>query len=101
VRYEPSDEHKNPWQSGRKGSPRPRDLDETARDALLAESVLHSGKRYATDETRAYEAQAHQAGAWHGYPVGWKEVPESLRRAWVDQGRVQRAAIKKHWERSS
>ncbi|GAB4206849.1 MAG: hypothetical protein OHK0013_23890 [Sandaracinaceae bacterium] len=100
MRYEPSRKHKEPWQPGRKGSLCPPELDEAARDALLAQSVAHGDKRYATDGTGAFEAQEHAPGAWHGYPVGWKEVPEPVRRAWVDEGRVRRQAIRRYWESS-
>jgi len=100
MQYEPNPKHKEPWQHGRKGSLCPPDLDALARDALLEGSVQHGSKRYATDGERAFEAQEHQPGAWHGYPVGWKEVPESLRRVWRDEGRVKRQAIRRHWDRS-
>lgn len=101
MRYEPNPKHKEPWQHGRKGSLCPPDLEEAERDALLAGSVKHGDKRYATDGERAFEAQEHVAGVWHGYPVGWKEVPEALRRTWLDERRVKRQAIRRHWEHSS
>lgn len=71
MRYEPSPKHKEPWQPGRKGSMCPRELDEAGRNALLERSVEHGDKRYATDGRRAFEAQQHGDGVWHGYPVGW------------------------------
>ena len=54
-------------------------------------------KRYATHEGRAYCAQEHGADVWHGYPVGWVDVPESLRRTWLKQRRLKRRDVKKHW----
>ena len=101
MRYEPNPKHKEPWQPGRKGSLCPSDLDETGRDQLLADSVRHGDKRFATDGERAFEAQEHTAGTWHGYPVGWKEVPENLRRVWVTEGRVKKRSIRRFWEASS
>mgnify|MGYP001573316294 CR=1 FL=1 len=101
MRYEANPKHKEPWQQGRKGSLCPKDLEGSDRDRLLLGSVEHGDKRFATDGARAFEAQEHTPGCWHGYPVGWKEVPETIRRRWVDEGCVKKQAIKRHWERSS
>lgn len=93
MRYEASDKHKHPWQRGRKGSLCPKDADGAT---LLAESVSGSGrKRYATDGERAYAAAQHRPGLWHGWPVGWKEVPPPIVREWLNEGRVRQRAVKK------
>jgi hypothetical protein len=98
VLYQANPKHKDPWQAGRKGSLCPRDLDETQRQRLLDESVTQGDKRYATDGTRAFEAQEHEPGKWHGYPVGWKEVPEGIRRTWIEEGTVKRRDLRTFWE---
>ena len=36
--------------------------------------------------------------AWHGYPVGWKEVPENLRRKWRKANLLRKKDIKDHWD---
>ena len=51
-------------------------------------------KRY----VEAYRAQQHGTDVWHGYPVGWVEVPEKLRTKWLAEGRVQRRNIREHWD---
>ena len=97
VRYEGIAKHKQPWQCGRRGSLCPAAIDlETAR-RLLSNSEAVGAKRYAVHEGRAYCAREHGADAWHGYPVGWREVPENLRRAWRKEGRLRRRDVKKHW----
>jgi hypothetical protein len=69
------------------------------RDILLEGSVQdEDGKRYATDGERAYCAQGHAPGRVHGYPVGWKEVPERVRRGWLGEGMVKRRSIQRNWE---
>jgi hypothetical protein len=103
VQYEPNPNHKAPWQAGRKGSLCPRDLAEDARDRLLAASQVDptGGKgRYATDGRRAFCAYPHDGDKWHGFPVGWKEVPEALRREWKGAGLVKQTDIRRFWESS-
>jgi hypothetical protein len=96
--YEPNPKHKEPWQIGRKGSLCPRSMTEPERDRLVTESVLEGGKRYATDGSHAYCAQEHAPGRLHGYPVGWKEVPERVRRAWLLEGKIDRRTVRQFWE---
>ncbi len=97
MQYEPNPKHKEPWQRGRRGSLCPA-FEAKALAKLLRESVLDGTKRYACHEGRAYCAQEHAAGRWHGYPVGWKEVPPGLRGRWRKEGLVQRRDVKTHWE---
>ena len=99
MRYERNYKHKQPWQRGRRGSLCPADMDLATAGKLLQDSETVDGKRYAVHEGRAYCAQEHGADVWHGYPVGWAEVPESLRRPSIGQGRLRRQDVRKHWKR--
>lgn len=90
--YEANPKHKPLPTPGRHGSICPPS---TNGPALLAESDLHGKKRYATDGERAYCAQQHQTGRWHGYPVDWEEVPPSLVSQWVTQDRIDRRIIRR------
>lgn len=67
-------------------------------EELLTGSELFDGKRYAVYEGRAYCAQEHGADVWHGYPVGWSEVPRRLRTRWKSQDLVRRRDIKRNWD---
>ena len=98
MRYEGSSKHRDPWQPGRRGSLCPKDLDQAIVQQLLEASELVGNKRYAVYEGRAYCAQQHRADTWHGYPVGWGAVPETLRRNWRREGRLRRRDIKDHWD---
>lgn len=101
MKYEPNRKHKEPWQPGRKGSLCPSHISEEDRDRLLAESEedpTGAGKRFATDGSRAYCAQEHRPGVYHGYPVGWREVPEKLRRQWLAAGKVKKREIALFWK---
>src|SRR5262245_3249369 len=103
MTYEPNDKHKKPWQPGRKGSLCPSDISPDTRSALLADSEPDpdgGSKRYATDGSRAFCAQPHRPDVFHGYPVGWKEVPEEIRNNWVRADRVKRRTIARYWDRS-
>ena len=98
MRYESNPKHKQPWQRGCSGSLCPETVDLKTARRLLSDSEPVDGKRYAVHEGRAYCAQKHGADTWHGYPVGWREVPESLRRTWLGQGRLRRRDVRKHWD---
>ncbi|GEM_PF-2431484 len=97
-RYEGSDKHKDPWQPGRKGSLCPREIDEQAAARMLMDSEVSGKKRFATDGVRAFCGSEHRAGRWHGWPVGWKEVPPSIRIAWVKADRVKRRDVNRYWD---
>ena len=60
-------------------------------------SVLVGKKRWATDGERAFSGKQDGHGKWHGYPVGWLEVPTAIRNEWQDAGRVKRRSITQHW----
>ena len=65
---------------------------------LLDGSELVEFKRYAVCDGKAYCAQEHRPGRWHGYPVGWKEGPPRLRIRWRRQRRVSNRDIKQNWD---
>ena len=88
--------HKRPWQCGRRGSLCPTELCRTTAQALLLDSVQVGKKRYAVHEGKAYCAQQHRKDLWHGYPVGWDEVPKTLRDQWILQNRLTKREVKKH-----
>ena len=97
MRYEGNPKHKQPWQRGRRGSLCPGSIDREKAQELLSTGGPGGGKLYAVHEGRAYCAQRHGDDSWHGYPVGWVEVPASLRRAWIKAGRLQRRDVKRRW----
>ena len=98
LRYESNPKHRDRWQRGRRGSlcPKPITLDVAKR--LLLNSKAVGGKRYAVHEGRAYRAQEHRPGVWHGYPVGWVDVPKKLRLEWICKRRLRKRDEKRHWE---
>lgn len=98
--YEGNPKHKAPWQPGRKGSLCPPDISiERARE-LLQSSVEEGKTRFAADKGRAFCARIHNAAKnrWHGYPVGWKEVPPSVRSQLLKAGAVQPQEVRRYWE---
>ena len=98
MRYKSNPKHGDPWQQGRRGTPCPPDIDRKLAERLLAQSEPSGTARYAVREGRAYCARQDGNDVWHGYPLGWKEVPESLRRRWLKEGLVRRRDIKRHWQ---
>jgi hypothetical protein len=99
VRYVSNPKHKEPWQRGRRGSICPREISPEQAQQLLNESVLVDQKRYAVREGRPFCAQDDGAGGWHGYPIGWKEVPSKLRTRWEKKEKiVKKRDIDRYWE---
>lgn len=99
--YEANDKHKFPWQRGARGSLCPSEIGQKDAQALLDDSQLspkRPGKRYATDGERAYCAMEHSVDKWHGYPVGWKEVPTQIRMQWLAEGKIDNRAVKSFWD---
>jgi hypothetical protein len=93
--YEGSDKHKHPWQRGRRGSLCAEDAQLGV--TLLPTSVAVGRKRYAVHDGKAYCGEEHEQGRWHGWPVGWKEVPESLRRTWRADGSLRKRDEGRYW----
>lgn len=96
LRYESNPKHKEPWQPGRKGSLCEAEVHSLAH-RLLKQSILwDNGKRYAVYNGMAYCAQEN-AGQWHGYPVGWREVPPRLALQMRRQGLVSKRQLDRYW----
>ncbi len=95
--YESNPKHSDPWQIGKKGSLCEPEVRPIAADLLRA-SVFWEGKRYAVHGGRAYCAREHSPNRWHGYPVGWVEVPSKLARQWIRDGDLKNHDRKKYWE---
>ncbi|MEA3410183.1 MAG: hypothetical protein U9R74_01435 [Pseudomonadota bacterium] len=98
MKYEGNPKHKDPWQRGRRGSLCPKEIDSKLAQDLLRRSEVAGRKRFAAHEGKAFCAMAHREGLWHGYPVGWSEVPPSVRDLLVRKGQVTRREIRQHWE---
>lgn len=97
-----SDKHTKPWQQGRKGSLCPEDIDRRHAQALLDASEMVGKQRYAVFAGRAYCAQSDDHGThWHGYPVGWKEVPPRVWHRFLKDGKVSRRDLGRYWEHRS
>lgn len=97
MRYEPNPKHKEPWQRGRRGSLCPQMAPDEAAQLLL-DSEMVGEKRYATAEGRAYCAKEHGEDIWHGWPVGWKEVPPPLRLQWRRADKIKKSDVKRYWD---
>ena len=100
MRYdaESNVKHREPWQRGRRGSLCPKDIDERTAQGMLQGSDVVGTKRYAVRDGRAYCAQEHRPGLWHGYPLGWAAVPFQLRQKWKSEGLVRRRDIRRNWD---
>lgn len=97
LTYEPNPKHSQPWQAGRKGSLCEPEVRTLAQE-LLSSSVLWDGKRYAVHHGRGYCAQEHEPDRWHGYPVGWEEVPAKLVRQFIREKKLTKHDRKRFWE---
>lgn len=97
MRYEANPKHKEPWQAGQKGSLCPAWSHGLASD-LLHSSIPYGRKRFATHDKKAFAAQEHAPDCWHGYPVGWEEVPEPVRRQWLNAGVISNRDVKRYWK---
>ena len=97
MQYESNPKHSEPWQRGKKGSLCPKDMRSLAQQ-LLDGSVLVDENRYAFYDGKAYCAQEHGPDRWHGYPIGWKEVPPALVQQWTKAGLIKRRDIQQYWE---
>lgn len=97
MEYESNPKHSDPWQCGQRGSLCPKEVKPHAAK-LLAGSEPIGKQRFAIYDGRAYCAREHREGVWHGYPVGWMEVPAELRNRWKRTGYVSKRDIERYWE---
>lgn len=97
LRYESNPKHSEPWQAGRKGSICDQEVRPRAAE-LLNSSEIDGDKRYSVFNGKAYCAQQHLPGVWHGYPVGWMEVPYRLQKQWKASDKVTKRQLKKYRE---
>lgn len=97
MKYEGNPKHKEPWQRGRRGSLCPKEIDLTLAQELLQQSEAADGKRFAAYNGKAYCAMEHGEGVWHGYPVGWSEVPPKVCNLLIQKEQVTRREIKQNW----
>jgi hypothetical protein len=94
IRYVGSPKHKRGPRRGRRGSLCPADIDDALAQKLLESGVSSGGerdKRFCTDGERAFCAHCHDSSRneWHGFPVGWHEVPPTIRRGWLQDGTIK------------
>jgi hypothetical protein len=63
---------------------------------LLSESLVGPADepRFATRNGMAFAARTHRPGVWHGFPVPWSQVPETVREVMVAAEQVTRRQIK-------
>jgi hypothetical protein len=95
--YKSNPKHKEPWQRGRKGALCPSKFPRGKATQLLDSSVLIGDKRYASYEGMAYCAQSDDNDNWHGYPIGWCEVPEKIRNSWLKEQSITKKQIRANW----
>src|SRR4030042_1578354 len=95
--YKCNPKHKEPFQPGRKGSLCPKSVKQEKAQELLDQSVEEGGHRYATLEGRAYKAIGDK-GIFHGFPIGFREVPQKVLNAWKREGKITRKQIRDGWD---
>ena len=100
LAYHPNPKHKEPWQPGRKGSLCPKDITLDRAAGMLSESFHHKQQRYAVDQGRVFIGKTDNRDGWHGYPAGWREVPETVRQHFLKSKAVQNRDLSRYWERS-
>jgi hypothetical protein len=107
IRYVGSPKHKRGPSRGRRGSLCPGEIDAAKAQRLLERSipVPHEGvnsKRYCTDGSRAFCAHCHDISQneWHGFPVGWHEVPPAVRHRWLQDGTIKAKVLRRRAEGS-
>ena len=55
--------------------------------STTASLILRVKRRFATHRGMAFAARPPRADIWHGYTVPWAEVPESVRKRFVRDGK--------------
>jgi len=100
--YEGSPKHKEPSQPGARGSLCPREITPAEALRLLHTSLRHGEKRFAiASGGRPFAAKQHQPGRWHGWPIGWMEVPDAIRPQLQKAFGISNREKSRHWQRTS
>lgn len=81
--------------TGYAGDPLRHPWMETTAQALLDDSIVEDGKRFACRRGIAFEAKLTGDGTWHGYPVPWENVPTSVQDLMIKKGHVRRRDIRR------
>ena len=74
---------------------------ETVAQTLLDKSIPDGKRRYATARSLPFCAQSDGHGTWHGYPISWREVPASVKRAMIERGDVTMRDIKRQMKKDT
>ena len=77
------------------------DWSATLAQKLLEGSILDGKRRYATARNLPFCARSDNHGTWHGYPISWREVPESVKRAMIERGDVTMMDIKRQMKKDT
>lgn len=97
--YVSNPRHKQPWQPGARGTLCPSDVDGAKLFQSATADPKNPCKRYNTDGENAYCAHPDRKDlladvSWHGFPVNWREVPTSVQRQWIADGRLTRLRLR-------
>lgn len=97
--YTGSEKHRDPRQPGKRGSLCPPAISIETAQAMMLDSLEFGGARYAVHEGHLYEARDDGHGHWHGYPVGWVEVSETVRAHFRKSGLVKNRDLGRFWKK--
>jgi len=73
----------------------------TQAHSLFQQAVELAGswRRFATANGIAFEAKPTGDGTWHGYPVPWETIPVDVLQQWLNDKKVNRRQVRKHWRK--
>ncbi len=94
MRYEPSPKHCEPITAEKPGTKCPR-WSAAAAQELLDASEEMDDKRVATRNDLAFVAQRTGGDVWHGYPEAWDKIDGPIKQKWLDEGLVDRRALRR------
>ena len=96
--YEGNPKHRDPWQSGRRGTLCPRGISVEQAQELLLDSIVHGGQRYAIKDGQLFAAKQHATGLWHAHPVGWSEAPQNVYAHFKNSELVSKRDLRRLWK---
>ncbi len=67
----------------------------TVAQALLKNSILYQGQRYAAKNGIAFCSQTSLSGTWHGYPIPWRDVPLDVQDLLIKDAQVSDREIRR------